>query len=90
MSSEEADFQFAKSPSELTGDIVDFVMRDLRPVSVVDNVGFLHLLNVAESCSLSSHNRHSYMYKRYLDVKTRVKEELKQVEYMGLTTDMWT
>ena len=33
---------------ELTGAMVDFLMCDLRPVHVVDSVGFLHLLNVAE------------------------------------------
>ena len=30
----------------------------------------------------------SYIDKRYLAVKARVQQELKQVDYMGMTTDM--
>ena len=33
---------------ELTSAIVDFVVHKLRPVNVVDCVGFLHLMEVAE------------------------------------------
>ena len=77
---------------ELTGAVVDFFVRELRSVSVVYSVGFLHLLNVAEpqyivSCHCTID---SYIDRWYLAVKTRVKQELKQVEYVGLTTDMWT
>jgi len=35
---------------ELTNTVVEFVARDLRPVSVVDGCGFLNLMNVAEPC----------------------------------------
>ena len=33
---------------QLTSAVIDFVVRDLRPVNVVDSVGFLHLTEVAE------------------------------------------
>ncbi len=33
---------------KLTGGIVDLICRDLRPVSVVDGVGFLQLMELAE------------------------------------------
>ena len=33
---------------ELTNAVVEFVARDLRPVSVVDGCGFLNLMEVAE------------------------------------------
>lgn len=32
----------------------------------------------------------SYIDKRYFPVKACVQEELKHVEFMGMTTDMWT
>ena len=85
---------FSSSPraQELTGAVVDFLMRDLRPVNVVDSVGFLHLLNVAEPQYIvpCHHTIDSYIDRRYLAEKTHVKQELKQIEYVGLTTDMWT
>ena len=33
---------------DYTSVIVDFVVRDLRPVNIVDSVEFLHLMEVAE------------------------------------------
>ena len=33
---------------KLTDGIADFITRDLRPVSVVDGVGFLNLMHLAE------------------------------------------
>ena len=33
---------------ELTNAVVEFISRDLRPVSVVDGTGFLSLMDVAE------------------------------------------
>ena len=74
--------------------MVDFVVRNLRPVNIVDSVRFLHLLNVAEPQSIvpCRCTIDSYIDRRYLHVavKTCVKQELKQVEYMGLMTDMLT
>ena len=77
---------------ELTSAVVDFVLRDLRPVSVVDNVGFLHLMEVAEPRYSVPCRRtiNSYIDKRYFTVKACVQQELKHVEFMGMTTDMWT
>ena len=76
---------------ELTSATVDFVVRDLRPVNVVDCVGFLHLMEVAEPRYTVPCRRtvNGYIDKQYLAVKVRVQQELKQVDYMGMTTDMW-
>ena len=77
---------------ELTSAIVDLVVHDLRPVNVVDCVGFLHLMEVAEPQYMVPCRRtvNGYINKQYLGVKARVQQELKQVDYMGMTTDMWT
>ena len=77
---------------ELTAAVVDFVVRDLRPVNVVDSVGFLQLMEVAEPRYMVPCRRtvDSYIEKKYFAVKARVQQELKQVDYMGMTTDMWT
>ena len=34
--------------TKLTNGVVEFITQDLRPVSVVDGVGFLHLMELAE------------------------------------------
>ena len=77
---------------ELTGAVSDFIVRDLRPVNVVDSVGFLHLMEVADPRYTVPCRRtiNSCIDRRYLAVKANVQQELKQVDYMGMTTDMWT
>ena len=74
--------------------VIDFIVCDLKPVNVVNSVEFLHLMEVAEPqyVVLCRHTCNSYMYinKRYSAVKAHVQQELKQVDYMGMTTDMWT
>lgn len=77
---------------ELTTAVVDFVICDLRPVSVVDSVGFLHLMEVAKPQCMVPCRRtiDSYIDKKYFTVKAHMQQELKQVNYMGMTTDMWT
>ena len=58
---------------QLTSAVVDFVVRDLRPVNVVENVGFLHLTEVAEPRYVVPCCRtvNSYINKTYLAVKAR-------------------
>ena len=58
---------------ELTSAVVDFVIQDLRPASVVDNVGFLHLMEVTEPRYSVPCRRtiNSYIDKRYLLVCSR-------------------
>ena len=57
---------------ELTSTVVDFVVRNLRPVNVVDSVGFLHLMEVAEPRYSVPCRRTVNIDKRCLAVKARM------------------
>ena len=59
---------------ELTSAIVDFDVHNLRPVSGVDSVGFLHLMEVAEPRYTvpCCHTVNSYINQQYLAVKACV------------------
>ena len=82
----------SKRAQELTAAVVEFVVRDLKPICVVDSVGFLHLMDVAEPRYIVPCRRtvSNYLVKKYFMTKSLVQQELKEVQYLGLTTDMWT
>lgn len=70
--------------------IVDFFLRDLRPVNVPGKVGFLHLMEVAEPrySVPCRYTIRSYIDKWYISVRACVQQELKHVEVMGMTADV--
>ena len=82
----------SKRAQELTGAVVEFIVRDLRPVRVIDCTGFLHLMKVAEPRYVVPCRRTvtNYIDKQYIALRNTVEQELKDVQYLGLTTDMWT
>ena len=82
----------SKRAQELIGAVVEFIVRDLRPVRVVDCSGFLHLMKVAEPRYVVPCRRTvtNYIDKQYIALRNTVEQELKDVQYLGLTTDMWT
>ena len=82
----------SKRTQELTAAVVQFIVRDLNPICIVDSDRFLNLMNVAEPhyvvpCQRTVRN---YLDQKYFTVKNIVQQELKEVDYLGLTTDMWT
>ena len=83
----------SKRSQELTGAVVEFIVRDLRPVRVVDCTGSLHLMKVAEPRYVVPCRRTvtNYIDKQYIALRNTdtVEQELKDVQYLGLTTDMW-
>ena len=79
------------STRELDGAVVEFIMHDLRPVCVVDCMGFLHLIKVTEPrYVVPCHTVTNYINKQYITLRKTAEQELKDVRYLGLTTDMWT
>lgn len=77
---------------KLTGGIVDFICRDLRPVSVVDGVGFLQLMELAEP-RYTVPCRKTIMGMvdtRYKELKRSVRGCISQQQHVTLTSDMWT
>ena len=67
-----------------------FVVRDLRQVSVVDDAGFLNLLAVAEPrYAVPSHSTiNREIDELYVHEKYRVKTAISSAEFMCCTTDM--
>ena len=76
----------------LTRKICEMIARDLRPVSIVDDVGFLSLMKEAEPRYVvpcrSTISRH--LDDLYIEQKRIVRGMLANVNFFCLTTDMWT
>ena len=77
---------------KLTESIAEFIVRDLRPVSIVDGDGFLNLMEIAEPRYVVPCRRtiDTVIDKMYCSSKQRVCDELSTVTCLGMTTDMWT
>ena len=75
---------------KLTESVAEFIVRDLRPVSIVDGDGFLNLMEVAEPRYVVSCRRtiDTVIDKMYCSSKQRICDELSSVSYLGMTTDM--
>ena len=82
----------SKRAIELTDALLEFVARDLRPVSVVDGRGFLHLMEKAEPrytvpCRRTVMNA---MDRKYCELKRSVRGLLSGQRSVTVTTDIWT
>ena len=77
---------------KLTESVAEFIVRDLRPVSIVDGDGFLNLMEVAELRYVvpCRHTIDTVINKMYCSSKQRICDELSSVSCLGMTTDMWT
>jgi len=76
----------------LSDAIAGFIARDMRPVSVVDGLGFLNLMHVAERqyITLCRKMVMELIEWKYNDLKHDICGHAAQQEWMSLTTDMWT
>ena len=76
----------------LTRKVCEMIARDIRPISIVDDVGFLSLMKETESRYLvpcrSTISQH--LDDLYIEQKRNVRGMLGSVEFLCLTTDMWT
>lgn len=77
----------------ITKSIGVFIAKDMRPYSVVENKGFQHMINVLEP----RYDLPSRVYfsekvipKLYEEVKAEVESDLKNAEFVALTSDGWT
>ena len=73
--------------------LVSFICDDLQPISVVDSPSFCQLLHTLDPRFLPySHSQFSRVIipRKYEEMKHSIKRELKSIEYLALTTDMWT
>jgi len=77
----------------LTNSVCYFIAKDMLPFDTVNSPGFQHLVNTFEPRykpldrkTIAKH----YMVNLYEQEKTRVQQQLNNVEWYGITTDMWT
>jgi len=80
----------SKWVQELTGAVVEFIMHDLRPVHIVDYVGFLHLMEVIEPRYVMPchHTITNSVDKLCASLRNAVEQELKDVQCLQITIDM--
>ena len=71
--------------------MTEFIAKDLHPISVVDDTGFLNLMKVTEPRCVVPRRATvtKLLNQRYTETKTCVQSFLSQ-SYVSLTTDMWT
>ena len=76
---------------KLTYSICYFLAKDMMPFYIVDDPGFKHLLNAFEPCytlpdmkMIATH----YMQDLYQREKSRVLQQLNDIEAYAITTDM--
>ena len=77
----------------ITNSIARFMVKNLRPYSVVENEGFRHLVKVLEpryTMPSRSHFSESVIPKLYEEAKKNLLEKLKDTVFVALTTDGWT
>lgn len=76
----------------ITSAISQFIVRDLRPYSIVENIGFKNLIHVLEpkyTIPSRQHFSDKMIPQIYDDVKDKLKSEVKD-KFVSLTTDGWT
>ncbi len=77
----------------ITRDICVFIAADMRPFSVVENLGFRRLLHTLEpryTIPSRSHFTRTVVPTLYKEAKVKVVQTLKEAESIAITTDGWT
>ncbi|KAK9961837.1 hypothetical protein ABG768_007237 [Culter alburnus] len=78
---------------KITEAIAGFICKDMRPYSVVENVGFRRLMKVMEPNYVIVSRKHlseEVIPNMYQTVKDGVMCKLKTAERVGITSDTWT
>lgn len=73
--------------------ILNMIVKDLQPFSMVEDTGFISLMNYIEPtykipCRYTLSN--TLLDCQYLKIKNQLKEELRGASHISLTTDGWT
>ncbi len=77
----------------ITRDIGVFIAADMRPFSVVENLGFrrlLHTLEARYTILSRAHFTRTVVPTLYKEAKVKVVQTLKEAESISITTDGWT
>lgn len=87
-----APFCGPEQAAELTNSILNMLVSDMRPLSMVEDSGFKAMVATFHpKYELPSRTFFTKeMEKKYEDVKAKVKQALQETECIALTTDIWT
>jgi len=83
----------SKRSVSITSGILNFIVKDLRPFSVVENEGFRDLIRVLEpryTIPSRQHFSDNLIPKIYNATKLKLIDELADVEFVSITSDGWT
>ena len=82
----------SRRAKDVTQAIAEFVSKDMRPVAVVEGVGFRNLVATLDP-AYQIPSRKSVMevlHRMYDEVRSQVEAELSQVKHVSFTADFWT
>ena len=72
---------------------MDLIILDLQPLSVVENIGFRKLMNAMDPRYVTVSRKQLsevLLPARYEEGKASLREELKDISTVSITTDPWT
>lgn len=81
-----------KRSQVITRELAEFVVRDLRPIALVEGRGFLKFVDTLEP-AYSVPSRKTVMKELEVmerEVRACIVEELRRAQYVSLTTHFWT
>ncbi|XP_040275761.1 E3 SUMO-protein ligase ZBED1-like [Bufo bufo] len=78
--------------AELTDSILNMIVTDMRPLSMVEDEGFQRMISTFNPrYTLPSRTYFmKIMEKKYEDIKGKLTNTLKETDSIALTTDIWT
>ncbi len=78
--------------NKITRLIAEMVVRDLRPINIVEGDGFTRLLNFLEPYyKVPSHTHITKVCRDlYTEQKEKLKEDIEKCGHVALTSDIWT
>uniref|UniRef100_A0A3B5A3U7 BED-type domain-containing protein n=1 Tax=Stegastes partitus TaxID=144197 RepID=A0A3B5A3U7_9TELE len=78
--------------AELTDSILNMMVTDMRPLSMVEDEGFQKMISTFNPKYALPSRAHfaKMMEKKYEDIKGKLKNTLTEIDGIALTTDIWT
>ena len=78
---------------KLTTAVANYIIEDLRPLSVVEGTGFKNMVNLLDpryTLPRRTYFSQTLIPKMYNEAASKVKESISKAESVALTTDGWT
>ncbi|KAK7944386.1 hypothetical protein WMY93_000114 [Mugilogobius chulae] len=83
----------SKQAKELNQAVAYFIAKDMLPFQAVEKPGFLHLMKKVApqyKVPVRTHFSTNEIPKLYMEVRASIEEQIKEAEWFGATTDVWT